>query len=70
MVPISVLPIVWVYLHRVGGKVDGEYVMVELPGGVTVFIVSWAIVTLLIELLWVIGICRLSRAKNRKLHLA
>ncbi|MDG4718976.1 MULTISPECIES: PepSY-associated TM helix domain-containing protein [Thalassospira] len=68
IVPISVLPIVWVYLHRVGGKVDGKYVMVELPDGVAVFILCWGIVTLMIELVWVIGLFSLRRAKVRKHH--
>ena len=58
LVPMSVLPIVWIYLHRVGGKIDGKYHMAELPDGVAVFIIGWAIVTLIIKLLWLIGTFR------------
>ncbi|WP_044830226.1 PepSY domain-containing protein [Thalassospira sp. HJ] len=66
VVPVSVMPIVWVYLHRVGGKIDGQYVMAELPGEVTVFIVGWAVVTLMIEILWVLGIFSIRREKFRE----
>lgn len=61
LVPISALPIVWIYLHRVGGKIDGQYRMAELPDGVAVFIIGWVFVTLIIKLLWVIGIFSLQR---------
>ncbi len=61
LVPISALPIVWIYLHRVGGKIDGQYHMAELPDGVAVFIIGWVFVTLIIKLLWVIGIFSLQR---------
>lgn len=61
LVPVSASPIVWVYLHRVGGKIDGQYRMAELPDGVAAFIIGWAVVTMIIKLLWVIGIFSLRR---------
>lgn len=63
VIPISAMPIVWVYLHRVGSKVDGHHVMAELPGGVTVFITGWAVITFMIEILWVLGIFSIRRGK-------
>ncbi|MET4735020.1 putative iron-regulated membrane protein [Thalassospira sp. MBR-102] len=66
IVPVSVLPIIWIYLHRVGGKVDGQYQMVDLPDAVAAFIVGWAIVTLIIELIWIIGVFSLERGTGQE----
>lgn len=61
LLPLAITPIIWIFLHRIGGKINGEYVMADVSVNVTVFLATWVFVTAAIHVAWIAKCYRLLR---------
>lgn len=61
LLPLASLPIMWMYLVRIGPKIDGHRQLAELPIGVTAFVGLWLLTTFSIKLIWLWSCYRLNK---------
>ncbi|WP_147253071.1 PepSY domain-containing protein [Thalassospira profundimaris] len=64
ILPLASLPIMAVYLLRIGPLIDGQRHMAELPLGVAAFVACWLVLTFAIKLIWLWCCYRLNKGKK------